>query len=69
MDESRSRLRRIAIEKGEPAPRFDALPTCWLTGDDCPVCGLPIATDGRETWCTRCEVEKIGGTQEDGRDE
>lgn len=47
----------------------DTQPTCWLTGDDCPVCGLPIATDGRETWCTRCEVEKIGGTQEDGRDE
>ena len=47
----------------------DTQPTCWLTGDDCPVCGLPIATDGRETWCTRCEVEKIGGTQEGGRDE
>ena len=55
MTNSRSRLRRIAHEKGESVPRFDAS-TCWMTGEDCDVCGMPTATDGRETWCTaRCE--------------
>ena len=66
MTDSRSRTRRIAIEKGEPAPRFDEpQPTCWLTGDDCPVCGLPVATDGREIWCTQCEYS-VPAPQEGG---
>ena len=34
-------------------------------GDDCPVCGLPVATDGRETWCTRCEY-RVPAPQEGG---
>lgn len=26
--------------------------SCWMTGQDCDVCGMPLATDGKAEWCT-----------------
>lgn len=39
-------------------------PTCWLTGEFCPVCPVGhkghVATDGRRKWCCKCEwKEKV----------
>lgn len=35
--------------------------SCWMTGDDCSECGHPVATNGRESWCTACPAMQQGG--------
>lgn len=32
--------------------------TVWMTGEDCPECAHPMATDGLDEWCTAgCDPE------------
>lgn len=43
--------------------------SCWYTGEVCPECGQPEATDGRQIWCSNpdCIVMAwvAGTTKED----
>lgn len=55
MTDSRSRLRRIAIEKGEPAPRFDRITKPTLDGwplDDLRYSLRRQTAPGVSTWGT-----------------
>ena len=33
--------------------------TAWHTGQTCPRCGGPVATDGKVSWCTVCHQPSV----------
>lgn len=41
-------------EDAHPCDRWNLADgkSCWMTGQDCDVCGMPLATDGKAEWCT-----------------
>jgi hypothetical protein len=32
--------------------------TCWYTEQTCQACGGQVATNGRDSWCTQCGMDK-----------